>query len=58
MADTRTRDHIGIEIAAERWAFLRADEAEDWAAADAHYRRMNALLEDYGRLPVPMPRTP
>lgn len=57
-ADTRTRRIVETEIAAARAAFLAADERGDYDTADAEYRRMDDLLSEYGRLPVPMPRKP
>lgn len=47
----RERNLLEIEILAARWAFLAADQAEDWEVADREYERMNALLDEYVHIP-------
>ena len=49
---------LEAEIVAERWAFLEADAREDYTAADEHYKRMDKLLEEFGRIPTQRPATP
>lgn len=49
----RTTREVGAEIMDERERFLAAELADDKPAADRHERRMNAALEEYGRIPHP-----
>lgn len=49
----RTAAQVGAEIIRERELFLNAELAEDKPTADQHERRMNAALEEYGRIPHP-----
>lgn len=46
-SDHRPHLIIAVEIAAARAAFLAADEAGDYETADAHYARLDCLLEEY-----------